>query len=152
MPKINRVGDIIRHEKHGDGIILGCEHKRNYNLNFYHAYFFAKKTFGYVASFKTIQTADDKTREQAQTILLDSLKLKQGRFTIGDKVDHPKFGVGLILNGGVKRGGRIYYHVFYPKTQTFGYNATFSMIEETNAKNLAKAKDILFNNILIPAF
>lgn len=152
MPKTSHVGDIIEHEQHGKGIILGCEHKRNYNLNFYHVYFFKNKTFSYAASFKTVQPATDSTREYAQQILLNSLKAKQGRFMIGDLVDHPRFGTGLILSNGVKRKDRVYYHVFYPKTQTFGYNATFSLIEEATAKNLAKAKDILFNNVLIPAF
>ena len=152
MPKISHVGDIIEHKQHGRGIILGCEHKRAYNANFYHVYFFKNKTFGYAASFDTVQTATDISRQQAQNILLESLQAKCGRFVIGDLVDHPKFGTGLILNNGVKRSDRIYYHVFYPKTQTFGYNATFSLIEAVTDKNLAKAKDILFNNVQIPAF
>lgn len=151
MPKISHVGDIIEHARYGRGIILGCEHKRQ-NWIFYHAYFESHNTFSYVASFNTIQPADDVSIKRAQNILLNSLNNKLGRFQHGDIVDHPRFGTGIILGNGNKRGNRIYYHVFYPKTQTFGYNATFSLVQESDDKTYHKAKDILFNNILIPAF
>lgn len=156
MPKIyptgDTIGDIIEHQQHGRGIILGCKHKRNYDRYFYHVYFFKTKKFGYAASFITVEPATDTTRQQARDILLNALNTNCGRFVIGDTVEHPKFGTGIILSGGITRGDRIYHHVFYPKTQTFGYNATFSLITPVNDKSRAKAKDILFNNVLIPAF
>lgn len=151
MPTINRVGEIIEHKTNGKGIILGCEHKRQYGM-FYHVYFEDRKTFGYAASFKTIQQPTDVTRKYAQDILLQTLNNHVGRFQYGDIVNHPKFGTGIVLCNGIRRGGRIYYHVFYPKTQTFGYNSTFSLVQESNDKTYKKAKDILFNNVLIPAF
>ena len=146
-------GDIVEHEKYGKGIILGNEITRevyNRNMNFYHIYYFRNKTFGYAHRLTLIQTATPETKLQAEEILLSTLENNKNRFQYGDVVDHPTFGPGLIMGNGHKRAGRIYYHVYYQKTQNFGYNATFALIHEATDATKQKVRELLFKTILQP--
>lgn len=147
-------GCIIEHSKFGKGIILGNEQFRKVyttEMMFYHIYYYKTKTFGYAAVFSTIKPATDATKAEVQQILMDTLKSNKNTFQNGDLISHPRFGKGIILGNGHKRSGKIYYHIYYFTSKTFGYNKNLKL--ECKADNTTKkqAKKLLLG-ILITAF
>lgn len=158
MPTITpkfQIGDTITHYMHGTGIIISKPHLRDVHdipMQFYHVAIPGKRfaKFGYYAKLKLSEPATKESTEKANNILIQTTKTKpDSKFEIGDKVVHPKYGNGIILGNMHTRGSKQYYHVYYPDTETYGYNASFFLISHADqlSKQLAKTK--LFDNLLL---
>lgn len=153
MPRIRpafEIGDAVHHQKYGNGFILGKGHTRFCNdipLQFYHTVFLRKSqtmpiTFGYYSTMELIEPATVSSVELVKNILTEAMMPKHyGKFAVGDKVIHSKFGQGIVLGNAVKKGKTFYYHIYYPDTNEYGYNSKFSLLSKKNAltKNIAKS-------------
>lgn len=140
-------------------------------LVYYLTYFPSNKVRRYLAAkqFTVIESTNDINRDTALSYLPlvvnpidiiheNKVPVGDANYYLGDWVRTDLFGEGIILSEGFYRPGQtgqsIYHHIYFPKTGIFEFEKERyqTLIRLADDKSRQQAKDIIRNQILMPAF
>lgn len=153
------IGDYVQHENLGEAIILGSHLHHEKGHPVYHVYFFRDKLFRYAFARHLTFTsaATPETIEKAREILISATQIAKAKYQYkqGDIVSTPLSNVLILDNGRKRTNGRVYYHVAREADDSVHYMDTmdiFRKIDSASAESVRRAKKILMDKVLYPAF